>query len=174
MTTAATSTAVMTATNWAEKSLCLNRVNKEIRIKTEIKSIYDEATCSLSTHFIKKKISKQEAATNRFKLQFVYNRSFIVQWTHKMYSVICTHNLFIFTQQSHSDRTVCSALRTVCAVFFDLIFFLCMYWERSFFFFFSINFKKITICDINTDLIRQQRSDNDNRADAAAAIKKEI
>ena len=114
----------MTVTNWIKKNLCLNRISKEIRIKIKIKSIYDEATHLLNTHFIKKEINKQKAATDRFKLQFIYNRFFAVQQTYKMYSVICTHNSFIFTQQSHSDRTVCSAFRTVCVVFFDLIFFL--------------------------------------------------
>ena len=143
--------------NWVEKSLCLNRISKKIRIKIEIKSIYDEATHFLNIYFIKKKINKQKTATNKFKLQSVCDRFFVVQQTHKIYSVICTHNSFIFTQQSHSNRTVCSAFRIICAVFFDLIFFFCIYWERSsfFFFFFSINLKKITICNISMNLTEQ-------------------
>ena len=153
MTTTAAAAAAMT--NWVEKSLCLNRISKEIKIRIEIKSIYDEITCFLSMYLIKKEINRQKTATDEFKLQFVYNRSFVVQWTHKMYSVICTHNSFIFTQQSHSNRIICSAFRTVCAVFFNLIFFLCVYQERSFFFFFSsINFKEITTHDINMNLMR--------------------
>ena len=64
----AAATAVMTMINWIEKSLHLNRVSKEIRIKIEIKSIYDEATYLLDIYFIKKKINKQKAATDRFKL----------------------------------------------------------------------------------------------------------
>ena len=144
--------AATTVTNWTEKFLCLNRISKEIRIKIEIKNIYNKATCFLDTHFIKKEINEQKAATDEFKLQFVYNRSFVVQWAHKMYSVICTHDSFIFTQQSHLNRTVCSALKTVCIVFFDLIFFFHMYWKRSFFF--SIDLKEITIHDISTDLMK--------------------
>ena len=155
ITTAATTATAITVTNWIKKFLCLNRINKEIRIKTEIKSIYDEATCLFDTHFIKKEINKQKATTNRFKLQFIYNRFFVVQQIHKMYFVICTHNLFIFTQQLYLNRTVCSALKTVCAVFFDLIFFFYVYWERFFFFFFfSINFKKITIYNADINLMK--------------------
>ena len=151
-----TTTAATTAANQTEKFSYLNRVSKEIRIKTEIKSIYDETTCSFSMHLIKKEISEQKAATDRFRLQSVHNRFFVVQQTHKMYSVICTHNSLIFTQQSYSDRTVCSALRIVHAVFFDLIFFLYTYQERSFFFFFFlIDFKKTTIHDADMNLMRQ-------------------
>ena len=176
MMTTVTAATTMTAANWTEKFLYLNRINKEIRIRTEIKSIYDEVICFLSTHFIKKEINRQKAATDKFKLQFVYNKSFVVQQTHKMYSVICIHNLFIFTQQLHLNKTVCSALKTVYAVFFDLIFFFYTYWERSsfFFFFFSIDFKEITIHNISMNLMKQQRSDNDNEANAAAAVRKEI
>ena len=180
ITTAATAAAVMTVINWIKKFLCLNRINKEIRIRTEIKSIYDETTCFFSTHLIKKEINKQKAATDRFRLQSVCNRSFVVQQTHKMYSVICTHNSSVFTQQSYSDRTVCSALRTVCAVFFDLIFFLYAYWERSFFFFFffffffSIDLKEITIHNVNMNLMKQQKFDSSSRADAAATAREEV
>ena len=127
-------TAAAAAANQIKKSLHLNRINKEIRIRTEIKSIYDEATHSLSTHFIKKEINRQKAATDEFRLQFICDRSFVVQQTHKMYSVICTHNLSVFTQQSYSDRIICSAFKTVHTVFFNLIFFFCIYQERSFFF----------------------------------------
>ena len=172
-TTAAVTT---TAINWVKKSLCLNRISKEIRIKIKIKSIYDRTTHLLSMHFIKKKINRQKTATDEFKLQSVYNRFFVVQQTYKIYSVICTHNLSIFTQQLHSDRTVCSALKTVHAVFFDLIFFFCIYQKRSsfFFFFFSINFKEITIHDVNMNLMRQQKSNDDNRTDTAATARKEV
>ena len=172
ITTAATAAAVTTVTNWIKKSLCLNRISKEI--KTEIKCIYDEATHFFNTHFIKKKINRQKTATNELKLQSVYNKSFVVQQTHKMYSVICTHNLSVFTQQSYLNRIVCSALKTVCAVFFDLIFFFHIYQERSFFFFFSINLKEITICNVSTDLMKQWKSNNNNKADAAATARKEI
>ena len=78
MTTAATA-AVMTAVNQIEKFSCLNRISKKIRIRIEIKSIYNEATCFLDTYFIKKKINKQKAATDRLRLQSVYNKSFVVQ-----------------------------------------------------------------------------------------------
>ena len=176
ITTAATATAVMTAANQTEKFLCLNRINKEIRIRTEIKSIYDEAICFLSTHFIKKKINKQKAATDRFKLQFICNRFFIVQQIHKMYSVICTYNSFIFTQWSHLNKIICSAFKTVCAVFFDLIFFFHIYWERSsfFFFFFSIDLKEITICNVSMNLTEQQKFNDDSEADAVTAMRKEV
>ena len=174
MMTTTIMTAVMTATNWIKKLLCLNKISKKIRIKIKIKSIYNETTCLLDIHFIKKKINKQKAVTDELRLQSVCNKSFVVQWIHKMYFVICTHNSFIFTQQSYLNRTVCSALRTVCAVFFDLIFFLCTYWERSFFFFFSINLKEITIHNISMNLIKQQKSDDNNRTDAAAAARKEV
>ena len=136
--TAAAAAAVMTVTNWTKKFLCLNRINKKIRIRIKIKSIYNEATCLLDMCFIKKKINEQKTATNEFKLQFVCNKSFVVQQTHKIYSVICTHDSSVFTQQSYSNRIVCSALKTVCTVFFDLIFFLYMYQERSSFFFFFL------------------------------------
>ena len=171
-----TATAAAAVTNWIKKSLCLNRVSKEIRIRTEIKSIYDETTCFFSTHLIKKEINKQKAATDRFRLQSVCNRSFVVQQTHKMYSVICTHNSFIFTQQSHLNRTVCSALRTVCVVFFDLIFFFCTYQKKFFFFFFffSIDLKEITICNIDMNLMRQWEFNSDNRTNITAAAKEEI
>ena len=125
MTTTAAATAAVT--NQIKNFLCLNRVSKKIRIKIKIKSIYDRTTCLFSTHLIKKEINEQKAATDRLRLQSVHDRSFVVQQTHKMYSVICIHNSFIFTQQSHSDRTVCSAFRIICAVFFDLIFFLHTY-----------------------------------------------
>ena len=175
ITAAAVAAAAMIVINWIENFLCLNRVSKEIRIRTEIKSIYDETTCFLSTHLIKKEINKQKAATDRFRLQSVCNRSFVVQQTHKMYSVICTHNSFIFTQQSHLNRTVCSALRTVCVVFFDLIFFLHTYQERSFFFFFFlIDLKEITIHNISMNLMRQQKSNSSSKANAAAAARKEV
>ena len=173
MITATITTAAATA-NWIKKFLCLNRISKEIRIKIEIKSIYDEATCLLNTHFIKKKINRQKAATDEFRLQSVYNRFFVVQQTHKTYSVICTHDSFIFTQQSHSDRTVCSALKTVYTVFFDLIFFFCVYWERSFFFFFSIDFKEITICNISMNLIKQWKSSSNDRTDMTVMTKKKV
>ena len=58
ITMTAAAAAAMTAINWIKKSLCLNRISKKIRIKTEIKSIYDEATCFLNTYFIKKKINE--------------------------------------------------------------------------------------------------------------------
>ena len=177
ITTATAATAVMTAANWVKKSSCLNRVSKEIRIRIEIKSIYDEAICFLNIYFIKKEINRQKVTTDEFRLQSVYNKFFVVQWAHKTYSVICTHNLFIFTQWSYLDRTVCSALRIIYAVFFDLIFFLHTYQERSFFsffFFFSIDLKKITTHNINTDLMKQQRSNDDSEADAAAAARKEV
>ena len=74
-----TTAAVMTAVNWVEKSSYLNRVSKEIRIRTEIKSIYNRTTCFFSMHFIKKKISEQKAATDEFRLQSVYNKFFVVQ-----------------------------------------------------------------------------------------------
>ena len=77
MTTAAAATAVITAANQTEKFSYLNRVNKKIR--TEIKSIYDETTHFLDMHFIKKEINEQKAATNKFRLQSVYNRFFVVQ-----------------------------------------------------------------------------------------------
>ena len=172
----ATTTAAMTAANWIEKFSYLNRVSKEIRIRTEIKNIYNETTCSFNTYFIKKKTDRQKTTTDEFKLQFVCNRSFVVQWIHKMYFVICTHNLFIFTQQSHLNRTACSALRTVCAVFFDLIFFFHTYWERSsfFFFFFSIDLKEITIHDVSMNLMKQQKFNDNNEADAAAAAREEV
>ena len=96
MTVTATVTVTMTVTNQTEKFSHLNRISKEIRIKIRIKSIYDEATCFFDTHFIKKEINKQKAATDRFRLQFVCDRFFVVQQTHKMYFVICTHNSFIF------------------------------------------------------------------------------
>ena len=134
MTMTATTTAAMTAANWAEKFLCLNRISKEIRIKIEIKSIYNEATHSLSIYFIKKEINEQKATTDRFRLQFVHNKSFVVQQTHKIYFVICIHNLSAFTQWSYSNRIICSALKTVHIIFFDLIFFFYTYQERSFFF----------------------------------------
>ena len=73
----ATAAAVMTVTNQIKKFSHLNRVNKEIR--TEIKSIYDRTTHLFNTHFIKKEINKQKAATDRFKLQFICNRFFTVQ-----------------------------------------------------------------------------------------------
>ena len=79
-----------------QKNFMLNRISKEIRIKIEIKNIYDEATCLFNTYFIKKKINKQKTTTNKFKLQFVYNRSFAVQQIHKMYFVIYIYNLFVF------------------------------------------------------------------------------
>ena len=72
-----TTTAAATAANWVKKFLHLNRISKKIKI--EIKSIYNEATCSFDTYFIKKKTDEQKAATNRFKLQSVYNRFFVVQ-----------------------------------------------------------------------------------------------
>ena len=174
MTTTATATAATTVINWTEKFLCLNRISK--KIKTEIKSIYDETTCSFSTYFIKKKINEQKTATDRLKLQSVYDRFFVVQQTHKMYFVICIHDSFTFTQQSHLNRTVCSALKTVCTVFFDLIFFLHTYQERSFFFFFffSIDFKEITIHNVSMNLMRWQRFNDDSKADAATAAKREI
>ena len=176
MITAATVTAVMIMTNWIKKSSHLNRINKEIRIRIRIKSIYDEATHFLSMHFIKKKINKQKAATDKFRLQFICDRFFAVQQTHKIYSVICTYNLFIFTQQSYSDRTVCSALKTVHIVFFDLIFFFHTYWKRSFFFFFffSIDLKEITTHNVSMNLTRQQRSDSSNRTDTATTARKEV
>ena len=125
-------------------------------------------------HLIKKEINRQKAATDKFRLQSVHNRFFVVQQTHKMYSVICTHNLSVFTQQSYLNRTVCSALRIVCAVFFDLIFFLYAYQERSFFFFFFlIDFKEITIHNVSMNLMRQQKSDSNDEADAAAAAARE-
>ena len=166
----------MTAvTNWAEKFLCLNRVSKEIRIKIEIKSIYNEATCLLDIYFIKKEINEQKAATDRFKLQSVCNRFFVVQWTHKIYFVICTYDSSVFTQQLYSDRTVCSAFRTVCAVFFNLIFFLHVYQKRSFFFFFfSIDFKEITTHNVSMNLMKQWKSDSSNRTDVTAAARKEV
>ena len=43
----AAAAATMTVANWIEKFSYLNRISKEIRIKTEIKSIYDETTHSL-------------------------------------------------------------------------------------------------------------------------------
>ena len=58
ITTTATAAAVMTVTNWIKKSSCLNRISKEIRIRTEIKSIYDETTHFLDTYLIKKEINK--------------------------------------------------------------------------------------------------------------------
>ena len=172
--TAATAV-MMTAANQIKKFSYLNRINKEIRIKIRIKSIYDEATCFLSMHFIKKEINRQKAATDRFRLQSVYNRFFAVQQAHKTYFMICTHNSFTFTQQSHSDRTVCSALKITHIIFFDLIFFLYTYQERSFFFFFfSINLKKITICNADINLTEQQKSDSSNKADTVTATRKEI
>ena len=169
-------TAVMTAANWIKKFSHLNRINKEIRIRTGIKSIYDKTTCLLSTCLIKKEINEQKAATDRFRLQFVYNKFFVVQQTHKMYFMICTHNSSAFTQQSHSSRTVCSAFRTVCAVFFDLIFFFCTYWERSFFFFFFflIDLKEITIHNISMNLTEQQKSDDDDRTDVTVTARREV
>ena len=98
ITTAATAAAVAAVTNWIKKSSCLNRVSKEIRIRIRIKSIYDETTCFLSMYLIKKEINKQKATTNKFRLQSVCDRFFVVQQVHKMYSVICTHDSFIFTQ----------------------------------------------------------------------------
>ena len=170
-----TAAAAAAVTNWVKKFSHLNRVSKEIRIKIRIKSIYDETTCLLSIHFIKKEINKQKAATNKFKLQSVCDRSFIVQWAHKMYSVICTHNLSAFTQWSYLDRIVCSALRTVYAVFFDLIFFLYVYWKRSFFFFFfSINLKEITIHDISINLMKQWKFGGSSEADTVMTAKKEV
>ena len=174
MMTVTTTTTVTTAANWVKKFSCLNRVSKKIRIRIRIKSIYNETTHFFDMHLIKKKINEQKAATNKLRLQSVYNRFFVVQWVHKTYSVICTHNSFTFTQQSHLNRIVCSALRTVCAVFFDLIFFFCTYQERSFFFFFSIDFKKITICNADMNLAEQQKSDSDNKANTATAARKEI
>ena len=170
----ATAAAAMIVTNWAEKFSHLNRISKEIR--TKIKSIYDKTICFLDTHFIKKEINEQKAATNKFRLQSIYNRSFAVQWVHKIYLVICTHNLSVFTQQSYSDRTVCSALKIVCAVFFDLIFFFYAYQKRSFFFFFffSINLKKITICNADMNLMKQWKFNSNDRTDTAAMMKKEI
>ena len=170
MTTMTAAAAAMI--NWIEKSSCLNRINKEIRIKIEIKSIYDEATCSLDTHLIKKEINEQKAATDRFRLQSVCNRFFVVQQTHKIYSVICTHDLSVFTQWSHSDRIICPALRTVCVVFFDLIFFLHVYWERSFFF--SIDLKETTICNTDINLMKQWRSDSSSEADVITVMRKEV
>ena len=171
----ATAAAVTAVTNQIKKFLYLNRVSKEIRIRIRIKSIYNKATCLLNTHLIKKEINRQKTATDELRLQFIYDRSFVVQQTHKIYSVICTHNSFTFTQQSYLDRTVCSALRTVHAVFFDLIFFLYTYWERSFFFFFSsISLKEITTHNISMNLMKWWRSDSDDKADAAAAVRKEI
>ena len=169
MTTAATVTTII---NWVKKFLCLNRVSKKIRIKIKIKNIYDEAICFLSIHFIKKEINEQKAATDRFRLQFVCDRSFVVQWTHKTYFVICTHNSFIFTQQSHLNRTVCSAFRTVHVIFFDLIFFLHTYWKRSFFF--SIDLKEITICNISMNLMKQWESNDDDRTDTTTVTKEEV
>ena len=171
----ATITAVMTAVNWTEKFSCLNRVSKEIRIRIKIKSIYNEATCFLDIYLIKKEINKQKAATDKLRLQSVCNRSFVVQQAHKIYSVICTHNSSIFTQWSYLNRTVCSALRTVYAVFFDLIFFFYVYWEKSFFFFFfSIDFKEITTHNIDINLMKQQKSNSNNETDTAAAAREEI
>ena len=126
-------------------------------------------------HFIKKEINEQKAATDKLRLQFIYNKFFTVQQTHKIYSVICTHNSSVFTQQLYLNRIVCSALRTVCAVFLNLIFFFCVYQERSFFFFFFlIDLKEITIHNINTDLIRQQESDDDSRINMTATARKEV
>ena len=171
-----TTAAIMTAvTNWVKKFLHLNRISKEIRIRIKIKSIYNEATCFLSTHLIKKEINKQKAAINRFKLQSVYNRFFAVQWVHKMYFMICTHNSFIFTQQLYLNRIVCSALKIICVVFFNLIFFLCMYQERFFFFFFFlIDLKEITICNISTDLMKQWEFNSDDKANMMTAVRKEV
>ena len=174
MTTAAAAAAM---TNWIKKSLCLNRISKEIRIRTEIKSIYDETTCSFNMHLIKKEINRQKAAADELRLQFVCDKSFVVQQIYKIYSVICTHDLSVFTQQSYLNRTVCSAFRTVYAVFFDLIFFLCVYQERSFFFFFFfflIDLKEITICNINMNLMKQWEFNSDDKANAATTARKEI
>ena len=153
----ATTAAAVTATNQIKKFLCLNRVSKEIRIRIEIKSIYNEAICFFDIYFIKKEINKQKAATDKLRLQSVCDKFFVVQQTHKKYFVIYTYNSSAFTQQLYLNRTVCSALRTVCAVFFDLIFFFCIYQERSFFFFFffSIDFKEITIHNISMNLMKQ-------------------
>ena len=175
MTTTATVTAVTTVTNWVKKFLYLNRVSKEIRIK--IKSIYDKTTCFFSMHLIKKKINRQKVTTNEFRLQSVHNRSFVVQWMHKIYLIICTHNSSAFTQQSHSGRTVCSALKIIYIVFFDLIFFFYTYWERSFFFFFfffSIDLKKITTHNISINLIKQWESSSSSRTDTVTTAKEEV
>ena len=75
----AAATAAMITANQAEKSSCLNRISKKIRIKIKIKSIYDRTTCLLNMHFIKKEINKQKTATDELKLQSVYNRFFAVQ-----------------------------------------------------------------------------------------------
>ena len=168
----ATAAAAVTVTNWIKKFLCLNRVSKEIRIRIEIKSIYDEATCSFDMCLIKKEINEQKTATDELRLQSVCNRFFVVQQTHKMYSVICTHDSSAFTQQSHSDRIVCSALRTAHVIFFDLVFFLHVYQEKSSFF--SIDLKEITIHDISMNLMRWWRSDDNDRTDAAVMTKEEV
>ena len=175
ITITATATAAMTVTNWTEKFSYLNRISKEIRIKIKIKSIYDEAICFFDMYFIKKEINKQKAATDKFRLQSVCNKSFVVQWTHKMYFMICTHNSSVFTQWSHSDRIICSAFRIIYTVFFDLIFFFCMYWKRSsfFFFFFLIDFKEITIHNISMNLMKQWEFNSNNRTDIATMIRKE-
>ena len=164
----------MTVINWIKKFSHLNRISKEIR--TEIKSIYDKTIHSFSTHFIKKEINEQKAATDKLKLQFVCDRFFAVQWMYKIYFMICTHNSSVFTQQLYLNRTVCSALKTVCTVFFDLIFFFCVYQERSsfFFFFFSIDLKKITTHNISMNLMKQWEFNNNSRTDTAATAREEI
>ena len=173
MTTAAAAAAAVT--NWIKEFLCLNRVSKEIRIRTGIKSIYDGTTCPLSMHLTKKEISRQEAATDRFRLQSVCDRPFVVQQAHKMYPVVCTHNSSVFTQQPHLGRTACSALRTARAIFFDLVSFPCAYQGRpsSSFSSSSIGPKGTTTCDAGTDLVGWWGSGSSSRADTAAAARGE-
>ena len=114
MMTAAAATAVMTVTNWIKKFSHLNRINKEIRIRIEFKSIYNEATCLLDIHFIKKKsMNKKQQQTDLncslfvtdFLLCSEYTRCIL--WSaHTIHSYL--HNNYIQTELSvlHSELYV--------------------------------------------------------------------
>ena len=131
--------------------------------------------CFLCMCFDKKETNEWKINTDVFKLQFLQIRSLAVQQTHKIYSVICTHSLFITAQWLYLNRIIYSAFKTVCAVFFDLFSFLYMYRESFFFFFFfffSIDFKKITAWETNTNLTEKWKFDDNKETDAAAAMNK--
>ena len=101
---------------------------------------------------------------------------FLLCSRHTRYILWSAHTIHLYSHNNHIwTELLVLHLKLYTLFFFDLIFFFYVYWERSsFFFFFLINFKEITICNVNTDLTEQQRSDNDDKADAAAAARKEI
>ena len=130
--------------------------------------------CSLCTCSDKKEINKWKINTNVFKSQFLWIKFLAVQWTHKIYFAVCIYSSSAIVQQSYSNRIICSALKTVCAVFFDLLSFFCMYRESFFFFFFffffSIGPKEITAQETDTDLTEKWESDDNREVNAATAM----